>query len=305
MELKGRILSLSGGHYTVSVDGKNYLCTARGSFRRRDDAPVTGDVVSILPESDGAGVITAVLPRRSVLIRPPLANLDTLFVAVSMRSPRDDPANLDKLSVIAAHRGIETVPVFTKSELDPARAEDLTKLYRAAGFAAETVSRDDPEEAREKLLPKMAGRVSALTGASGAGKSTLIHLLFPTLTPAVGAVSEKSQRGRHTTRVTTLYPLADLGIEEGGFLADTPGFSMLDLNRFFGVEKEDLPYCFPEFRSYLGTCRYTKCTHRTEDGCRILDAVRDGVIAPSRHEAYKSLYDEIALLDPYRNKGKR
>ena len=110
MEKQGRILSLSGGHYTVLADGMRCLCTARGSFRRREDAPITGDLVTVLPDRDdpSVGVITAVIQRKNALVRPPLANLDVLFVAVSMKAPRDDPANLDKLSVIAENRGIET-----------------------------------------------------------------------------------------------------------------------------------------------------------------------------------------------------
>lgn len=305
-QVTGRVLSLSGGHYLVLAEGKRYLCTARGSFRRREEAPLTGDRVEILPDNNDPelGVVTAVLPRKNALVRPPLANLDKLFVAVSVKSPRDDPVNLDKLSVIALHRGIETVPVFTKSELDPERAAVLTERYRLSGFKAECVSREDPEGARARLLPMMAGCVSALTGASGAGKSTLVHLLFPALSPEVGAVSEKSQRGRHTTRVSTLYPLADLGVDEGGFLADTPGFSMLDLNRFFAVEKEDLAFCFPEFAPLLGTCRYTRCTHRTELGCAVIAAVQKGSIPPERHDSYRRFYDEIAALDPYKKAKK-
>ena len=304
MELQGRILSLSGGHYTVLTDNRRFLCTARGSFRRTEEAPITGDLVTILGEEDGTGVILRVSPRKNVLIRPPLANLDALFVAVSVKTPRDDPANLDKLSVIAEKNHMETVPVFTKSELDPQRAKELTERYRKAGFDAVSVSRDDPEQARALLLPKMKGRVSALTGASGVGKSTLVHLLFPALTPQVGSVSEKSQRGRHTTRVSTLYPLSDLGVADGGFLADTPGFSLLDLKRFFAVEKEDLPFYFPEFKDLLGACRYTKCTHRTEEGCAILKAVESGAISPERHAAYRAFYDEIASLSPCRRSKK-
>ncbi len=303
MERLGRILSLSGGHYTVLSEGERFLCTARGSFRRREDAPLTGDLVTILSEPDGTGVITGIQTRKNALIRPPLANLDVLFVVVSVKAPRDDPANLDKLSVIAEKNSVETVPVFAKCELDETRAEELCARYRRAGFDAVKVSREEPEEARRLLLPKLSGKIGALTGASGAGKSTLIHSLFPALSPETGSVSEKSQRGRHTTRVTTLYPLADLGIAEGGFLADTPGFSMLDPHRFFSIEKEDLAGCFREFQDLLGSCRYTKCTHRTEEGCAILRAVTEGKIAPERHASYRALYDEIAGADPYR-KGK-
>ena len=306
MEREGIILSHSGGHYTVLSEGERILCTARGGLRRRDEGPLTGDNVSLIREDGEAavGVITGVMPRKSVLVRPPVANLDTLLLVSAVREPEINPENLDKLSAVAVHKKIRAVMVFTKAELDPPLAGELTKLYRAAGFAAESVSRDDPEAAREKLLPYMAGHISALAGASGVGKSTLIHLIFPALAPETGSISEKSMRGRHTTRVTTLYPLGDLGVEAGGFLADTPGFSMLDPEKFFQMEKEDLPFAFPEFAPFLGACRFTKCTHRTEDGCRILEEVRAGRIDPGRHRHYKALYDEMDARDPWKKKSK-
>lgn len=304
MPLTGRIVSLSGGHYSVLTEQGTYLCTARGSFRRKEESPLTGDLVQILPDEgvDLTGVITEVFPRKNALVRPPLANLDVLFLVCAVKTPEINLENLDKLCAIATHNNMEAIPVFTKSELDPDRAQALVALYREAGFAAEAVSRDEPEEARQKLLPHLAGKLSALAGASGVGKSTLIHCLFPALSPEVGSVSEKSQRGKHTTRVTTLYPLVDYGVAEGGFLADTPGFSMLDLERFFFMEKEDLPFAFPEFRQHLGQCRFTKCSHRTEDGCRILAEVEAGRIAPSRHASYRALYDALSLHDPWKQK---
>ncbi|MBR2615423.1 MAG: ribosome small subunit-dependent GTPase A [Clostridia bacterium] len=300
----GRILSLSGGLYTVRTPEETILCFAKGAFRRGETSPVAGDLVEISLEEPigqkqrqmGArGLITRVLERKNVLIRPPLANLDTLFLVVAVREPEPVLLSVDKLLSIARHNGIEAVLVFTKKELDPKRAEELVSLYRRAGFSAFAVSNLEKEEAKALLYPCIRGQVCAMAGASGVGKSTLINGLFPELRQETGLLSEKTQRGKHTTRQSTLFDISSrLGKEDPVYVADTPGFSLLDFERFFFMEKDDLVFTFPEFSPYLGSCRYTKCSHRTEDGCRILEGVQAGEIAPSRHESYVTLYEELA-----------
>ena len=308
MKKTGKILSCVGGLYTVLSGGERYACYAKGQFRVAKVTPTAGDDVefeeaegSRLGERKGAhgreeyGRIETVLPRKNVLIRPPLANLDRLFVVAAVRDPAPSLLSVDKLTAIAKHNGIETDLVFSKTDLDPDAAPSLSDAYRKAGFFTVEVNFLDPDKARELLLPRLTpGSVSAFAGASGVGKSTLINTLFPSLGMETGSVSRKTQRGRHTTRQSLLFDVsADLGYSEPTFLADTPGFSLLDFQRFFFMEKEDLPFAFPEFAPYLGKCRYTKCTHTCEDGCRILEAVREGGIAPSRHESYRALYDEL------------
>jgi ribosome biogenesis GTPase len=137
------------------------------------------------------------------------------------------------------------------------------------------------------LQNKLPGKIAAFAGASGVGKSTLLNRLFPDLSLATGAVSEKTERGRHTTRKVELFPHA------GGFIADTPGFTMLDFEHFDFFTKEDLTYTFPEFEPYLGKCRYTKCSHTKEDGCAILEAKKRGEISQSRHDSYLELYTTL------------
>ncbi len=304
MEQIGRIIGLSGGLYTVKTESETLLCFAKGSFRSSHISPVAGDCVKIRcdvepnkKEKDlGArGVITEILPRKNILIRPPLANLDTLFLVSAVKDPEPVLLSVDKLLAIARHNDIHTVLVFTKKELDPEGAERLCTLYRNAGFDAIAVSKLEKEQTRAALYPCIQGNICALAGASGVGKSTLINTLFPAISAETGALSLKSGRGKHTTRQSTLYDISSLlHTENEVYVADTPGFSLLDFDRFFFMKKEDLAFSFPEFEPLLGTCKYTKCSHRTEDGCKIVEGVENGTIARSRHESYLVLYEELS-----------
>jgi len=298
----GRILSLSGGLYTVKTENDIVFCSAKGSFRKEKTSPVAGDIVVIEREENSAeesekntqGRIEKILDRKNILIRPPLANLDTIFLVAAVKDPEPSLITIDKLLAIAKHNGIHAILVFTKKELAPERATELCKIYQKAGFSAFAVSKLEEEETRALLYPAIQGTICALAGASGVGKSTLINTLFPFLSAETGVISEKTSRGKHTTRQSTLYDISHiLNKKETVYVADTPGFSLLDFERFLFMEKEDLVYAFPEFEEYLGTCKYTKCTHRTEEGCRIIEAVNDGKIASSRHESYRTLYDEL------------
>lgn len=303
MKEEGRILSLSGGLYTVKTKNDSLLCFAKGSFRKQGISPVAGDLVVIdtdekignrEKEQGARGVIEEILPRKNVLIRPPLANLDTLFLVAAVKDPEPVLLSIDKLLAITRHNNIQTVLVFTKKELDPARSEELCSLYRKAGFSAFAVSKLEEEETRALLYPCIQGNICALAGASGVGKSTLINTLFPFLSTETGTLSEKNQRGKHTTRQSTLYDISSLlNREETVYVADTPGFSLLDFDRFFFMEKEDLAFAFPEFEPLLGTCKYSKCSHQTEDGCKILAEVECGAIAKSRHDSYLTLLKEL------------
>ncbi len=202
MEEKGRIIGLSGGLYTVRCDTQTLVCYAKGSFRRGEMSPMVGDVVTVSldakldkkEERMGArGLITQILPRKNALIRPPLANLDTLFLVTAVKDPDPILLSLDKLCAIARHNGIEAIPVFTKKELDPEKADELVRIYCRAGFSAVAVTSLDKEEAKELLYPKIQGTLCAMAGASGVGKSTLIITLFPIIGAQTGLLSQKSQ----------------------------------------------------------------------------------------------------------------
>ena len=314
----GRVIKSNGGLFTVRLfldasrepmplDGLTVTGRGRGSLHRKGSLLV-GDVVKVTYDNtaystdadgsikcaeDGTGVaIDEILERKNALIRPPMANLDLLFVTLSATTPDPVLETVDKLICIAEHNHIESVIVITKSELAPEYAAELADIYRRAGFEVFCVGNGLPVDALEERITKIKnGTVAAFSGASGVGKSTLLNRLFPQLQLQTGEISRRIERGKNTTRVTELYPLTDEN--NCGYLADTPGFTMLDFERFDFFEKEDLPLTFREFSPYIGECRYTKCSHTKEEGCAILAAVKSGVIPASRHQSFLSLYEVL------------
>lgn len=307
-KLYGKITASVGGLYTVYLDapvpadiaaslpdGRRVDCRARGAFRHNNEKPLVGDRCAVsFGEAANGTVIDSIEERKNSLIRPPVANLDYIFVTAASASPEPDPEMLDKLIAIAEFNGITPVVVIGKSDLNPARAEELAGIYRLAGYDVFVVSCKENEGIltdgglRDFIKEIIPHNTVAFAGASGVGKSSLINILFPDLDLEVSDISRKTERGRHTTRRVTLYPTDST--DDPGFIVDTPGFSFLDFEHFDFFSKEDLPETFREFREHLGTCKYTKCTHTKEDGCSILAAMREGRISPSRHQSYLNLY---------------
>ncbi len=299
----GRILRGVGGLYTVlldGTDGETVSCRARGLFRLREITPLPGDRVTLAvgegaDATDAAAtddiMIAEIIDRRSALIRPPLANLDYLFVTLAAAKPTPVLETIDKLTAIADHNGIEPVIIVGKRELAPTEADRIAAIYRTAGFTAFTLSchtGEGVDALRSYINETLPGKIAAFAGASGVGKSTLLSALFPGLDLATGGLSRKIERGRHTTRHVELYPLP---VGDGiAYLADTPGFSMLDFARFDFFTLDDLPTAMRDLAPYLGKCRYTDCTHLCEEGCAIVEAVARGEIPPTRHESFRSLY---------------
>ena len=300
--LKAKILKGVGGLYSVRVTesdspltGETLRCRARGAFRHNNLSPLPGDFVIVSADGEGEDanyVINEIIDRRNSLIRPPMANLDYLFVTMAAAAPSPILSTVDKLISIAEHNKIEPVVVITKCELDSEYANELYEIYSKCGFytfmlsAKENVGVSDIDEfIREKLPTKTA----AFAGASGIGKSTLLNRLFPSLDLSTSEISKKIERGRHTTREVNLFPLSDE--IDCGYIADTPGFSMLDFKRFDFFEKDELIDTMREFAPYIGECRYTKCSHTKEQGCAVIEAIKSGDIPKSRHESYVELYD--------------
>ena len=293
----------------MPLDGKTVQARGRGVLHRKG-ALLVGDLCEVsyddtafsiaesgelLLSEDGGGVaIDRVCDRKNALIRPPLANLDVLFVTLAAASPDPMLETVDKLIAIAEFNEIEPVIVVTKGDLAPAYAEELADRYRNAGFAAFSTALDrelEQSALSDYIAHNLDGKIAAFSGASGVGKSTMLNRLFPHLSLETGEISRRIERGKNTTRSVELYPLSEES--DCGFLADTPGFTMLDFERFDFFDKEDLPYTFREFVPHIGDCRYTKCTHTKEEGCAILDAVRRGEIAKSRHDSFVSLYEVL------------
>ena len=288
----GRIIEGVGGLYTVRCEEggevKLIPCRAKGVFRHERITPLVGDNVSIdVSAGEGNAVIDEILERKNSLIRPPMANLDCVFVSMAAAKPAPMLDMTDKLISILEHNDIEPVIVVEKCELDRERAAEIKAIYESAGYPVFVIS-CETGEGIEEIKDFISSRkgILALAGASGVGKSTLLNKLFPTLGLFTGSVSRKTERGRHTTRAVTLLELG-----EELYFADTPGFSMLDFERFDFFDLEDLPLSFREINERIGQCRYTKCTHRKEDGCAVVEAVKSGEIAKSRHESYVALYE--------------
>ena len=297
--LTGRIVSVTGGLYTVAVETGNIPCRARGLFRHEKITPLVGDMVEVIPEeADGEGSIKTILPRKNALIRPALANLDFLLAVIAAAKPEPSQLISDKLISIAEFNKIEPVVVITKSDLAPVKANEMASDYSKCGLFAFTVSGltgNGTEQLHRFIASACLDKTAAVAGVSGVGKSTLLNTIFPSLSQTTGELSSRVSRGKNTTRQVELFPLSDLldVSTAGGYFADTPGFSLIDFERFNFYDIGDLPFTFREFEPYLTRCRYTKCSHTKEDGCAIIDAVDRGIIPRGRHESYISIYADL------------
>jgi ribosome biogenesis GTPase len=285
--MRGIITKALSGFYYVSAEGQTYACRARGKFRLDGVSPLVGDEVEIAPEGD-RGALTHIYPRRNHLIRPAVANVDVLGILAAGAIPGPDPFLIDRVAAIAERAGCEVLVCINKTDLDP--GDGLFDIYSKTGYRVVRTSAETLE-GREELLACIAGKTAAFTGNSGVGKSSILNILAPELAIAVGDVSEKLGRGRHTTRHVELFALPG-----GTFIADTPGFASFDFERMEPIFKDELPRLFREFRPFLHECRFNDCTHRTEPGCAVLEAVHSGVIDPSRHRSYVRLYEQAAQL---------
>ena len=286
--MQGRILKATGGFYYVWSDGILYECRARGLFRKNGMIPLVGDWVEIEETGSQTGYVTRILARKNSLTRPPLANLDQLFLVISILDPKPNLLVLDQLIAIAEYKKIEPVLVITKTDLGD--WETLAGLYRKAGFQVFCTGWEQDSDLKP-LQQAMQGKISAFCGNSGVGKSSLLNRIDQRLDLSTAQTSRKLGRGRHTTRHVQLYP-----VEGGGYIADTPGFSSMDLERYETILKDQLQYCFREFDPYLDQCRFTGCSHTKEKGCAVLEAVAKGEISASRHESYCRLYEEAKQI---------
>lgn len=287
MDITGTILKGIGGFYYVDTADGVIECKARGKFRKTVGKPIVGDRVTVGVQSDGTGYLMEIAPRRNQLIRPALANIDLLVAVASAAPPVTDPFLVDKVLAIAENKGIEPLVVVNKTDLDS--GDELIASYELAGIGVLAVSAETGEGV-DKLRACIAGKTAAFAGNSGVGKSSLLNRLLPGFGAEVGAISDRIGRGRHTTRHIELVPL------DGGYLADTPGFSSFDTEQMDLVLREDLQYAFREFAPYIGQCRFTGCAHVKEKGCAVLEAVEEGKIARSRHESYVKLYESVKDL---------
>lgn len=283
-------------------------CRARGLFRKDGITPTVGDrvIIETLAHNGDAttaredeSLITEILPRRSILTRPSVANIDVIFVIISAAKPSPSFTTADRLICIVERAGIEPVVIVTKRDLDESKASEIAEIYEKCGirtFCVSAATGEGTDSLYSYIASLGEGALTAFAGVSGAGKSTLLNRLYPNLNLKTGDVSRKTQRGRHTTRHVELFR-TDVGV----FIADTPGFSFIDFEHsavgYFPAN--ELAACFREFSPYIGMCKYKKCTHLREEGCAIIAAVADGIIPRRRHESYVEIYEILKRHHPW------
>lgn len=293
--MNGYIIKGIGGFYYVKTPEGVVECKARGVFRKRGITPVAGDDVTLETEN-GAAVIAQIAPRKNVFVRPPVANLDVLFLVASTTQPAPSTLVLDKLSAIAVDKGVQPVVVCTKTDL--AETELLRGAYEKSTLPFICIDYTNGE-GLDEVKAWINGRLCAFCGNSGVGKSTLLNALLPDAARETAAISQKLGRGRHTTREAEIFEAF------GGRIADTPGFASLEANRAGFIPKEDLEHAFPEFAPYLGKCQFTGCSHRSEKGCAVRAALDAGALSATRYASYCAMYDEVKDIKDWQRKIKQ
>lgn len=283
--MRGKIIKGVGGFYEVLSGGEVYTLRARGKFRREGLTPLPGDECECTPGAGGElGFVDKILPRRNVLRRPAVANVDLLVLVTAVREPEPDLLLLDKLLLSANMLGVETALAINKCDLAaPEEIRALARQYAAA------VARVIPVSAKsgaglDGLMELLTGRCSCFAGQSGVGKTSILNRLFPGREMMTGGVSEKTSRGRHTTRHAELLP-----VPGGGAVADTPGFSLLEAE---AIDPAELPAFYPEFAPYEGKCRFAGCLHAAEPGCAVKTAAGEGAIPQERLRRYGEILAE-------------
>lgn len=270
--MRGRIICIISSRYTVEFeDGSKQVCVAMGKLRK-SQFPVVGDFVEVSKYEDTYG-IEKIYERSNYLIRPLIANVDQAIIVMSCKDPDFSTTLIDRLIFLVSHAGITPKIVITKTDLisEDSPIYEIVAEYRESGY--EVILKSD-KEALDNLFK---GKISVLTGQSGAGKSSLLNALDDTLNLPTQEISKALGRGKHTTRHVELLPLKE------GYIADTPGFSSLD---FTPLSKSELAACVPDFKKYLGTCRFNDCIHENEPDCNIKRCVEEGLIPQRRYEHY-------------------
>jgi ribosome biogenesis GTPase len=288
------VKALSGYYYvkplrdgSIVSDEQSVQCRARGIFKKRGESPLVGDRVIYELTENNEGMVNEILPRESELIRPPVANVKLAVLLFSLREPDMNLNLLDKFLVHIEHSGLDTLIVLTKQDLaagDDEATVRVKELYEQIGYEV-IVTSSHTGSGSQEVHKRLAGGISVFAGQSGVGKSTLLNRIVPGLLLETGEISLRLGRGRHTTRHVELMDIGD-----GGFVADTPGFSQLD---FLELGVEELSTCFREFTLYAESCKFRGCSHLHEPGCKVLDALENGEIAESRYEHYQQFFNEM------------
>lgn len=279
---KGTIIRAMSGFYYVSCGEEEITCRARGKFRHQKIKPLVGDKVEILDQGDGTGMVDEIFPRKNEFQRPNIANIEQMVIVASGAIPVTDPFIIDQMTSIVEGRSCEAIICINKWDL--VEAEALYDCYTKAGFKTLKISAETGEGI-EELEALLKDKISAFTGNSGVGKSSILNAMDNSLHIKVGEVSDKLGRGRHTTRHIELFPL-----KQGGFIADTPGFSAFDVEKMEPMPANELEKSFRDFAPFREECQFIDCAHVKEKGCAVLEALSEGKLEKSRHASYVRLY---------------
>lgn len=287
----GKLLKGQKGLYTVFNGSEQILCRAGSRLRKSEMRLSPGDNVEYTVNADNTGFITDILERKNAFVRPPVANIDVFVIVTAVASPDPDIYYLDSLSTIATLSGASVMLVINKTDLaSPDKLRDIYEKTSMEVFCVQANSGEGIEPLRQALK----GKTAVFAGPSGAGKSSLLNALCPSLSAQVGGLSEKLMRGKNTTRVSELFLL------DGDIcLADTPGFTMLDFIACGITDHKRVIEGFPEMLSHTEKCRYRDCAHTVEEGCAVIEAVKNGIIPASRHESFRRIYTEIKQKTTY------
>ncbi|MGP1569872.1 MAG: ribosome small subunit-dependent GTPase A [Eubacteriales bacterium] len=281
--MKGLVTKAISGFFYVETQDLNLIeCKARGNLKNGKNKIKVGDVVEL---SEADRVISQVFPRKNNFIRPDVANVDSFLLVFSIKEPDLNLNLLDKFIVMSEETQTEAVICISKSDLaSEYEIEKITKIYDKL-YQTICFNVDDTDKIA-KIEELIAEKSVALTGPSGSGKSTLTNLLLGRAGMQIGSVSEKTGRGKHTTRHSQIFRL-----KNGAKLFDTPGFTAFETAN---MNECDLKHCYIDFASYAGRCKYDNCNHINEPACSIVDAVNKGDIAKSRYDSYVRQFAEIA-----------
>ena len=285
----GLLLKGVGSFYEVLTEsGETVTSKARGAFRREGLTPTVGDRVVIERQAQGYAQLKEILPRKNLLVRPAAANVDQLLIVISASVPAPDWMLVDRLIIAAKRLGVEPIPVLNKIDTasDAVRTQFLNEY---AAFTTLLLSAET-HEGLEQLRALVKGKVTCLAGQSAVGKSSLLNALIPELHLQTGTLSEKTERGRHTTRHAELLPYA------GGAVLDTPGFSLFETDL---LEQEELDACYPEF-SEAFPCRFPGCMHVSEPDCGVKPLLSDGTLSSGRYERYVEIAKEYQIRRKHR-----
>lgn len=292
--MQGKIIKGIAGFYYVYVEGRGtYECKAKGIFRKDHVKPLVGDdvIADVLDEEEMLGNIRQILPRRSALVRPAVANVDQAMIIFAIVKPNPNFNLLDRFLIRMERQNLPTIICFNKQDIASAEEKEaLRRAYETCGYQVLFISALE-NEGVEQVRELLAGKTTTVAGPSGVGKSSLINQLAPKANMETGAISAKIERGRHTTRHSEIIALG-----EETYIVDTPGFTSLDISE---ITKEELGQYYPEFVQYEPYCKFSGCAHISEPSCGVKDAVAEGRISRVRYDNYKVLYQELKDVKRY------